>query len=97
MLEYQLLGHMTELSENDINNDDCIIKYYLPHHGVIKESSSTTKLRVVFDASATTDTGVSLNNVLKVGPTIQRDLFSIITSFRKHNVAFTADIEKMYR
>ncbi|XP_043591687.1 uncharacterized protein LOC122571690 [Bombus pyrosoma] len=36
--------------------------YFLPHHGVIKESSQTTKLRVVFDGSAPTTTGVSLND-----------------------------------
>lgn len=71
--------------------------YFLPHHSVLKESSLTTKLRVVFDASAKTSSGYSLNDCLMVGPTIQDDLFSILIRFRTHKIALTADIEKMYR
>ncbi|XP_076301683.1 uncharacterized protein LOC143219699 [Lasioglossum baleicum] len=71
--------------------------YYLPHHPVFKQSSLTTKLRVVFDASAATSNGLFLNDVLLVGPTIQDDLFSLIIRFRLHNYVLTADIEKMYR
>ncbi|XP_055622063.1 uncharacterized protein LOC129765677 [Toxorhynchites rutilus septentrionalis] len=51
---------------------------FLPHHPVMKESSATTKVRVVFDASARTSTGHSLNDGLLVGPVIQDDLLSII-------------------
>ncbi|GJQ77239.1 hypothetical protein Trydic_g20665 [Trypoxylus dichotomus] len=58
--------------------------------------STITKLRVVFDASAKTSSGLSLNDVLKVGPLIQRDLTAIVLSFRMHNVVFTANVEKMY-
>jgi hypothetical protein len=67
----------------------------LPHHEVFKQSSG--KLRVVFDASAKTSNGKSLNNILCRGPTIQQDLFSILTRFRTFEVAFTGDIVKMYR
>jgi hypothetical protein len=35
--------------------------------------------------------------MLMVGPTVQQDLFSIITRFRTHQVAFSCDIVKMYR
>lgn len=52
---------------------------------------------MVFDGSAKSDTGVSLNDILHVGPNIQEELFSILTRFRTHKVAFIADIEKMYR
>lgn len=45
---------------------------------MLKESSSTTKLRVVFDASCKTSTGVSLNDKQLTGPTLQDDLFSIV-------------------
>ncbi|XP_051157420.1 uncharacterized protein LOC127279229 [Leptopilina boulardi] len=71
--------------------------YFIPHHSIIKESSLTTKLRVVFDASAKTSTGKSLNDVLMVGPNVQEDLFSLLVRFRSHKYAITADIEKMYR
>lgn len=71
--------------------------FYMSHHAVIKESSNTTKVRVVFDASAKTSNGVSLNDTLMVGPTIQGKLFSHLVRFRKYKFVITADIEKMYR
>lgn len=95
MDEYLSLGHMSELNKSEINTSNKV--YYLPHHGVINESSLTTKLRVVFDASAKTSSNISLNDVLKVGPTVQDELFEILIRFRQNNVVITADIEKMYR
>ncbi|XP_076176654.1 uncharacterized protein LOC143151439 [Ptiloglossa arizonensis] len=71
--------------------------YYLPHHSVQKDSSLTTRTRVVFDASAKLSTNVSLNDILMIGPTLQGDLFSTLTKFRTHRYALTADIAKMYR
>ncbi|XP_063981078.1 uncharacterized protein LOC135164551 [Diachasmimorpha longicaudata] len=70
---------------------------YLPHHAVIQESSETTKVRVVFDASAKTSTGISLNDTLLVGPTILNPIFEQVLRFRVHRYVITADIEKMYR
>ncbi|XP_058816959.1 uncharacterized protein LOC131680258 [Topomyia yanbarensis] len=64
---------------------------------IFKENSTTTKTRVVFDGSAKTSSGLSINDALLVGPVIQDDLLSIILRFRKHPVALVADIEKMYR
>lgn len=93
--EYIKLGHMKLSPENASSPDLPII--YLPHHAIIKESSVTTKLRVVFDGSAKSDTGVSLNDALMLGPTIQQDLISIILRFRTHKYVLTADIAKMYR
>lgn len=95
MNEYEQLGHMTKLQDSEISTNETV--FYLPHHGVLKPSSVTTKLRVVFDASAKSSTGISLNNVLYTGPTIQEDLFSILIRFRKHNYALKADVTKMYR
>lgn len=91
--EYLQMGHMTLLTKPEISKSYC----FLPHHSVLKESSQTTKLRVVFDASAKTSTNLSLNDVLKVGPCIQEPIFSILLRFRVHSVVFTADIAKMYR
>lgn len=89
--EYIRLGHMTE------TGDDNEPGYYLSHHAVIKESSTTTKVRVVFDASAKTNTEVSLNETLLIGPTIQDTLFSILLRFRQHAFVIVADVEKMFR
>lgn len=90
MTQYEELGHMRREPENKHS-------YFIPHHPVIKISSSTTKLRIVFDASFKSSTGNSLNDLLKVGPTIQDDLTSLIIRWRKYPIAFTADLEKMYR
>ncbi|XP_018405678.1 PREDICTED: uncharacterized protein LOC108782026 [Cyphomyrmex costatus] len=91
--EYEELGHMTKIAEDNTASIAC----YLPHHGVVKESSLTTKLRVVFNASSPTSTGVSINDLQMVGPTIQRELLSILLSFRQHPYVIGADITRMYR
>ncbi|XP_055634127.1 uncharacterized protein LOC129774417 [Toxorhynchites rutilus septentrionalis] len=77
--------------------NDTIPHFYLPHHSVFKETSTTTKTRVVFDASCKSASGYSLNDTLLVGPVVQRDLLSIVIKFRIHPVVIVADIEKMYR
>lgn len=64
---------------------------------MLKESSQTTKLRVVFDASAKSSNGLSLNDNLLIGPNLQQDLFSILIRFRTYNFVISGDIEKMYR
>ena len=94
--EFLDLGHMEKIPESEIPIATSK-SFYLPHHCVLKESSTTTKLRVVFDASAKTTSGVSLNDNLMLGPKIQRDLFEILIRFRFHKVALSADIAKMYR
>ncbi|XP_071862271.1 uncharacterized protein [Bombus fervidus] len=91
--EYLELGHMTRVTTDRAIDDG----YFLPHHGVIKESSQTTKLRVVFDGSAPTTTGVSLNDTLHTGPKLQEDLFYILLRFRSHQYVLTGDVEKKYR
>ena len=71
--------------------------FYLPMHVVHKKESTTTKLRVVFDASAKSSNGVSLNDTLLVGPTTHPPLIDVLLQFRTHRVALTTDVSKMYR
>lgn len=71
--------------------------FYLPHHAVVKESSTSTKLRVVFNASKKSTNGRSLNDVLLTGPLLLADLVSILLNWRCHPFVFVADIQKMYR
>ncbi|XP_045777844.1 uncharacterized protein LOC123875840 [Maniola jurtina] len=57
MKEYEDLGHMSEVTDYD--DHGC----FLPHHAVIRESSETTKTRVVFDASSKTSNNIALNDI----------------------------------
>ncbi|XP_063839096.1 uncharacterized protein LOC135088143 [Ostrinia nubilalis] len=90
--EYISLGHMIPADDN-IPRLTC----HLPHHCVIREQSTTTKLRVVFNASNKTSSGLSLNDVMCRGPNLQQDIQNLIIKWRQHRFAFTADLEKMFR
>ena len=68
---------------------------YLPHRPVIKEDRSTTKVRMVFDASAK-NKGPSLNDCLDAGPSLSPSLFGVLLRFRSFNTAIVADIEKAF-
>lgn len=96
MTQYEQLGHMTR-HEPPVKDTVMPVAYFLPHHLILKMHSVTTAHRVVFDGSARTTSGYSLNDILKVGPTIQNDLFNILIRFRKHPIILIADIAKMYR
>ncbi|XP_011879230.1 PREDICTED: uncharacterized protein LOC105568293, partial [Vollenhovia emeryi] len=95
MNDYLKSGHMSLVTKHERNIEQPTV--YLPHHGVIKETSTSTKLRAVFDASSKTSSGRSLNDILLVGPTLQSNLFDVIVRFRFYNVAMTGDIRQMYR
>ncbi|GFV14681.1 DUF1758 domain-containing protein [Trichonephila clavipes] len=91
--EYLEMGHMEEVVEDE----DSTTVYYLPHHGVYRQESKTTPLRVIFNASSITTSGESLNSLQLNGGVTQRDLFSILLNFRARKFAVTADIKKMFR
>ncbi|XP_054745898.1 uncharacterized protein LOC129250288 [Anastrepha obliqua] len=90
---YSRLGHMSVVKKVDFDNPH----YYVPHHYVLKPTSTTTKLRVVFDASCKSTTQRSLNDILAEGPTLQNDLYILLLRFRLYRYTLTADIVKMYR
>ncbi|XP_052749322.1 uncharacterized protein LOC128200300 [Galleria mellonella] len=70
--------------------------HYLPHHAVVKESSLTTKIRPVFDASATTKEGVSLNSCLEKGSNLIELIPKLLIQFRKGKIGIIADIKKAF-
>ena len=89
--EYLKLGIIEEVqSQGDTGQ-----VVYLPHKEVVKEDRSTTKLRIIFDASAKYKDTVSLN-VLYKGACLNADLYSLLLKFRVHLIVLTADIEKAY-
>ncbi|XP_022182788.1 uncharacterized protein LOC111042467 [Myzus persicae] len=94
--EYLQLGHMEIAPCKTITNSNTQ-SYFMPHHAVCRDNSLTTKIRVVFDASCATYTGLSLNDVLLKGPAIQDELICIVSRFRTHKYVLSADIKQMYR
>lgn len=93
MYGYILLDHAEEVPEAEISSG----KYYLPVKGVIKENSTSTKIRPVFDASAKSTNGTSLNDLYLIGPNLYPLIFDILLKFREHKIAMAGDISKMYR
>ena len=69
--------------------------HYLPHHALIRRDKSTTKMRIVYDASAK-DNGPSLNDCLYTGPALAQNILDILLRFRCHKVALVGDIEKAF-
>ncbi|XP_024876474.1 uncharacterized protein LOC112457561, partial [Temnothorax curvispinosus] len=92
--EYETLGHMIEVPASDDADEQ---RVYIPHHAVMRESSATSHLRVVFNASCATSNGSSLNDHLLVGPKLQPDLSAIILRWRLFKYVYTANMTKMYR
>ncbi len=90
---YLELGHAEVVPEDQLDLDH----YYLPVHGVFKDHSTTTKVRPVFDGSARSSSGASLNDLLLPGPNLYPRIEDILINFRLHLIAFSADISKMFR
>uniref|UniRef100_A0A0A9XSN0 Actin cytoskeleton-regulatory complex protein SLA1 n=1 Tax=Lygus hesperus TaxID=30085 RepID=A0A0A9XSN0_LYGHE len=85
-------GHMVKANEPPKG-----LSYYVPHHCIFRPGDEMSRFRVVFDCFMKTDNGVSLNQVLHVGPKLQMDIIDILVRFRIHDIVFTTDIRQMYR
>jgi len=92
--DYLDSGHMSYVKTTEVNDTT---SFYIPHQAVLKLGSSTTKLRVVYDTSAQSSNGKSLNDYFFMGTKLQQDLPGIILRFRLHAVVFTTDINQMFR
>ena len=77
------------------NIQSCHQIHYLPHHCVVREDKATTKLRIVYNASARED-GPALNDCLHTGPSLTPDILDILIRFRVQPIALVADIEKAF-
>ena len=94
--DYARRNHAERVPQQDLLKPESE-GYYLPTHAVFKESTTTTKLRVIFNASASTTSGSSLNDQLLAGPNLYPQLVPILINFRSYVVGMTADIGKMFR
>lgn len=91
--EYIDLNYISTVPDSEYQSSS---SFYLPYHGIFKPDSVSTKLRIVFDASAKGTNGLSLNDTLLPGPKLHQDLTSILLKFRLFPVVFTCDIKQMY-
>ena len=93
--KYIDLGHMSLSSNSDSSSNTS--QTFLPHHGVWKATRTTTKLRTVFNGSSKTKSGVSVNDLVHVGPNLLQNPVALICAWRRYKIALEADVEKMYR
>ncbi|XP_043478770.1 uncharacterized protein LOC122509075 [Leptopilina heterotoma] len=70
---------------------------YIQHHPIIRESSSTTKVRGVFNASKKTSNLTSLNDHMHIGEKLQGNIFKITLLWRTYRFVYVSDIAQMYR
>ncbi|CAB0004530.1 unnamed protein product [Nesidiocoris tenuis] len=93
MLDYLQSGHMEPTTLPNSGQ----ITYYLPHHAVHRDNDPPEKIRVVFNASQKSSTGLSLNDILLPGPSLQLNIADVVTRFRSDRFVFTADVRQMFR
>ena len=86
-IKYGIVEVVQEL-DGDVYNQ----VHYLPHHAIVQRDKRTTRVRIVYDASAHAD-GPSLNECLHSDPTFDQKLMDILLRFRSHKVAISADRE----
>ena len=93
LLDYHKRGFIELVDDPTIHQD---VLRYIPHFLVLKDSS-TTAMRIAYDASARMLTkALSLNDCLYTGPNITQQLETMLVDFRQHKDAFTADIGKAF-
>ena len=92
--EYEKMNIIEKVPDLDLQKEHGV--FYLPHHAVVKEESKSTKVRPVFDGSASDKNGVSLNDLLDPGPSLMPQLVDLLLRFRQHAIPFTADIKKAF-
>ncbi|XP_047998785.1 uncharacterized protein LOC125236129 [Leguminivora glycinivorella] len=94
--EYVSKDYISDVTNSLNANTSSALAYIIPHHAVVREDKTTTKVRMVLDSSSKTTTGLSLNDVLHSGPNLQGDLFSILLNFRLFKIALSADCRQMF-
>ncbi|XP_011860117.1 PREDICTED: uncharacterized protein LOC105557482 [Vollenhovia emeryi] len=74
MIDYETLNYMTKASSISSHRSH----FYLPHHGVLKPDSTTTKLRVVFNGSSASTSGYSVNDLMYTGAKLHLNISDVL-------------------
>ena len=72
-------------------------EFYIPHKYVIRKSAESTKMRIVYDASARVSPDQpSLNECLYAGPALQNKLWDVLVQQRSFPVMVSGDIKQAF-
>ena len=91
----------TQLSQGIVERTDEVVKdgreFYIPHKAVLRENAESTKIRIVYDASARANTSVpSINECLEIGPPLQNQLWNVLVRNRFYPVAIAGDLKQAF-
>ena len=101
-------GELMKQAKEDLLNKDYIeevdakkptnnVIYYMPYRGIIKKDSTTTKCRLVMDASSKQlASHISLNQALYQGPILIVELAYVLLRFMLGIFGSVSDIEKAF-
>ena len=92
-----LSEYIKEVILEDVTNKTYVTNcHYLPHRPVVREDRSTTKIRIVFDASAKYQDEKSLNDILDKGSRLLPYLFDILLRFCVGKNGLIGDIKQTF-
>ena len=93
IIREQLETNIIETASEEVKGRE----FYIPHKPVIRHNAASTKLRVVYDASARASPNApSLNECLYPGPALQNKLWDVLVRQRFFPVAIFGDIQKAF-
>ena len=93
MAVYMERGDAELVPASQLHDEEC---FYLPHNVVLRLERSTTKHRLVWNASKADKSGVSLNSEILKTPVLVPKLTGILMRFRVPLYAVAGDVEKMF-
>ena len=97
-LVFKSLEEVAEWKQRNKADPTDGIVHYISHHGVEKEKSLTTPLRLVTNSAVKNcSTGPSVNDLWPKGPNSLNNLFKVLIRWRTYEVAMVYDLHKAYQ
>ena len=85
------------IMEKVVELEKALEVHYLQHQAVIRKQSTTMKMQVVYDASSReSKTGMTLNDCLHVGPSLNPLLYNILLQFRENRMVLVGAIKSVF-
>jgi len=89
-------GFARKLSESELHKNTNQLCHYIPSFAVYAPGKETSKVRIVYNGSAKTQTGKSLNSILYPGPSFTKDITIMLTKFRSGKFTLIFDCKAMF-